>query len=162
MTSDSKCVFCSPSSEHAPRAYLESPRWRLLRHADPVPIAGWMMIATRAHRAGLDEMDAEEQRELGQILARVAGAVRAVTGCERTYAITFNEAVKHLHMHVIPRHASDVSTTSWALADRYRSTMRGEMDAATPQVAEQVAQQIAALAAVSLGEFGFAPPEANR
>jgi hypothetical protein len=40
--------------------------------------------------------------------------------------------------------------------------MRGEMDAATPQVAEQVAQQIAALAAVSLGEFGFTPPEANR
>jgi diadenosine tetraphosphate (Ap4A) HIT family hydrolase len=80
-----------------------------------------MMVASRAHRSGLDEMTPEEAGEIGTILAALAAAVRATTGCERTYSITFNEAVKHLHLHVIPRHANDAATTSWALADRYRS-----------------------------------------
>ncbi len=133
------CPFCMNSQ----RVYLESPRWQLLRHVDPVPIAGWMMVASRAHRAGLDEMSAEEAGEIGTILAALAGAVRAITGCERTYSISFNEAVKHLHLHVIPRQASDPSTTSWALADRYRATARNELAGADPDVAEKTAESIA-------------------
>jgi hypothetical protein len=125
------CPFCPPSQ----RVYLSSPRWNLLRHLDPVPLAGWMMIATREHRAE--------------------------TGCERTYTISFNEAVPHLHVHVIPRHASDPSTTSWALADRYRATARREADAANPADAERVAEAVAARALRDLGGLGFALPASN-
>ena len=129
---DPNCPFCSRRQT----VYLESPRWQLLRHADPVPLAGWMMLAARAHRAGMDEMDEAEQREVGAILAIIAGAVRAETGAERTYSITFNEAVRHLHLHVVPRHAADATTTSWALADRYRATVRGEIAAADAALAD--------------------------
>jgi len=148
------CPFC----ERRQTVYLESPRWQLLRHADPVPLAGWMMVAARAHRAGVDEMDADEQREIGTILAEVARAVRAETGCERTYSITFNEAVKHLHLHVIPRHAGDDSTTSWALADRYRATARKERDAAPADDAERTARAVAARCAAALAPLGFQLP----
>jgi diadenosine tetraphosphate (Ap4A) HIT family hydrolase len=151
------CPFCPPSQ----RVYLSSPRWNLLRHLDPVPLAGWMMIATREHRAGAHELDATEQFELGVILAAVASAVRAEIGCERTYTISFNEAVPHLHVHVIPRHASDPSTTSWALADRYRATARREADAANPADAERVAEAVAARALRELGGLGFALPASN-
>jgi diadenosine tetraphosphate (Ap4A) HIT family hydrolase len=150
----SGCVFCALSQ----KVYLESPRWLLMRHADPVPLAGWMMVAARAHRGGLDELDADEGRELGRVLASVATAVRAETGCERTYSITFNEAVRHLHLHVIPRHASDASTTSWALADRYRATARGEVAAASPEDAERTAQAVAARCRRDLADLGFAAP----
>lgn len=148
------CPFC----ERRQTIYLESPRWQLLRHADPVPLAGWMMVAARAHRAGVDEMDADEQREIGTILAEVARAVRAETGCERTYSITFNEAVKHLHLHVIPRHAGDDSTTSWALADRYRATARKERDSAPAEDAERTARAVAARCAAALAPLGFRLP----
>lgn len=148
------CPFC----ERRQTVYLESPRWQLLRHADPVPLAGWMMVAARAHRAGVDEMDADEQREIGTILAEVARAVRAETGCERTYSITFNEAVKHLHLHVIPRHAGDDSTTSWALADRYRATARKERDPAPAADAERTARAVAARCAAALAPLGFRLP----
>ena len=148
------CPFC----ERRQTVYLESPRWQLLRHADPVPLAGWMMVAARAHRAGVDEMDADEQREIGTILAEVARAVRAETGCERTYSITFNEAVKHLHLHVIPRHAGDDSTTSWALADRYRATARKERDSAPAEDAERTARAVAARCAAALAPLGFRLP----
>lgn len=151
------CVFCRREQT----VYLESPRWLLMRHADPVPIAGWMMVAVRAHRAGLDELDATESRELGQVLAAVAAAVRAETGCERTYGITFNEAVRHLHLHIVPRHASDAGTTSWALADRYRLTARGEASAAIPGDAERVARAIAGRCATALAALDFVRPMAG-
>lgn len=146
------CPFCSVSQT----VYLESPRWRLLRHLDPVPIAGWMMVVTREHRSGLDALSPEEAAEVGPILSAIAASVRAITGAERTYGITFNEAVKHLHLHVIPRHASDPSTTSWALADRYRATARGEVAAAPAEEAERVAVAVAEHAIERLRSLGFA------
>jgi diadenosine tetraphosphate (Ap4A) HIT family hydrolase len=103
-------------------------------------------------------MDESEQREVGVVLATIAGAVRAETGAERTYSITFNEAVRHLHLHVIPRHASDASTTSWALADRYRSTTRGELGAASPEDAERIARAIALRCLPALAQLGFVVP----
>lgn len=147
----SDCPFCAGAF----RPYIVSDRWLLCRHADPVAIAGWMMLVAREHRSGLDDMNADEQREVGVILAEIARAVRAETGCERTYSITFNEAVPHLHLHVIPRHAGDASTTSWALADRYRSTARKEIPAADSADAERAAQAIASRALASLGALGF-------
>lgn len=150
-SADGTCPFCPPSQ----RVYLASERWLLLRHLDPVPIAGWMMVAARAHRAGLHDLDAHEQQEIGRILAAIAEAVRAVTGCERTYSISFNEAVPHLHLHVIPRHAGDAGTTSWALADRYRATARREVEGATPESAERVAEEVARRALPRLATLGF-------
>jgi len=146
------CPFCGG----VPQTYLESPRWLLLRHADPVALSGWMMVASRAHRAGLDELDDAETAELGQVLREVARAVRAETGCERTYTISFNEAVRHLHVHVIPRHASDATTTSWALADRYRATARGEC--APSAAAEATAQAVADRLFQPLRALGFERP----
>ena len=145
------CPFCSGAF----RPYIASDRWMLCRHADPVPLAGWMMLVAREHRSGLDDMSADEQREVGVILAEVARAVRAETGCERTYSITFNEAVPHLHLHVIPRHAADATTTSWALADRYRATARKEVPAADSTEAERAAAAIATRALAGLASLGF-------
>lgn len=156
MSADATCPFCAGTQT----VYLESERWQLLRHADPVPLAGWMMLATRAHRGGLDELSSVEQTEAGVILSALAKAVRAETGSERTYSITFNEAVRHLHLHVVPRHASDPTTTSWALADRYRATARKEADPAKPEEAERVARAIAARALPELARLGFSAPRA--
>ncbi len=148
------CPFC-PAAQ---RVYLASERWIVMRHVDPVPLAGWMMVATKAHRSGLDVMTAIEQRELGAILAALAESVRAVTKCERTYSLTFNEAVPHLHMHIIPRHAADASTKSWALADRYRATAAGVMPPCDNDEAESTAQRIAMHALTKLSALGFALP----
>ena len=145
------CPFCNRKQT----IYLESPRWWLLRHADPIALEGWMMIASKSHLGGLDELSAEEQAELGVVLAEVARAVRAETGCERTYTISFNEAVRHLHVHVVPRHASDDSTTSWALADRYRATARKERAPADPARTESAARSVAARCAPALKKLGF-------
>lgn len=145
------CPFCNRRQT----IYLESPRWWLLRHADPIALEGWMMVASRSHVGGIDELPQQDQAELGVVLAEVARAVRAETRCERTYTISFNEAVRHLHVHVVPRHASDDSTTSWALADRYRATARKERAAADPAGTERTARAVAARCAPALAKLGF-------
>jgi len=134
---------------------LESPRWRIVRHADPVPVAGWMMLVARAHREGPHALDREESMELGPLVAAMSGAVRAATGCERTYLLSFNEAVPHFHMHVVPRHAADPSTASWHLADRYRDTAAGRVAAVDPSDADHAARRVADAALGALSELGF-------
>jgi len=151
MTAPADCPFCSRKQT----IYLESPRWWLLRHADPIALAGWMMLASRSHAGGIDELPQEDQAELGVVLGELARAVRAETNCERTYTISFNEAVRHLHVHVVPRHGSDESTTSWALADRYRATARKERAPADPAATEQTARAIAARCLGPLSSLGF-------
>jgi histidine triad (HIT) family protein len=151
---DGACPLCAVAAT----PFLESPRWLLLRHADPVPIAGWMMLVARAHREGLHALEREEQAELGALIAAIATAVRAATGCERTYLLSFNEAVQHVHLHVVPRHASDPTTASWALADRYRDTAARRTAAVEAAVADETARTVARLAEQSLARLGFAPP----
>jgi diadenosine tetraphosphate (Ap4A) HIT family hydrolase len=149
-------VAC-PLCEVAATPFLESPRWLLLRHADPVPIAGWMMLVTRAHREGPHALERDEQAELGSLVAAIAGAVRTATGCERAYLFSFNEAVPHMHLHVVPRHAGDPTTASWALADRYRDTAAARTAAVDPAVADETAHAVARHAERALAPFGFAP-----
>lgn len=148
------CPFCPP----AQRIYLASPSWFVVRHLDPVPLAGWMLLVSRAHHGGLEDLADAERAEVGSVLSELAAAVRAETGCDRVYSLSFNEAVRHLHLHLIPRHAEDDSTKSWALADRYRATTRGEVEPANADLAEQTAGRIAMRALPRLAKFGFASP----
>ena len=135
------CMFCEGASA-PPTILLQSPRWNLYRHADPTPIAGWMMVATRHHDTGLDVMCPQESAELGVILRAMSIAVRAVTGGERVYALTYNEAVQHLHLHAIPRFAADARTKSWALADFYRAVQASPELAVPADVATDTAESI--------------------
>jgi hypothetical protein len=57
-----------------------------------------------------------------------------------------------------PRHPDDPTTTSWALADRYRATARGETPPAAAAEAERRAVAVAARLHPVLRAFGFEPP----
>ena len=56
----------------------------------------------------IDELTEHEAAELGPLLRRLTKALRAVTGCEKTYVVQFAEAegFGHVHFHVVPRMAS--------------------------------------------------------
>jgi diadenosine tetraphosphate (Ap4A) HIT family hydrolase len=59
----------------------------------------------RRHVTALDELDDDELAPLGSLLGRLTSALRAVTGCEKTYVALFAEAEgnSHVHLHVVPR-----------------------------------------------------------
>ena len=62
----------------------------------------------------------DELYEYTSTRSRTLKLVKNLTGCDRVYAISFGEAVRHLHLHLIPRFENDSSTESWQIADKYR------------------------------------------
>jgi len=72
---------------------------------DPSPVAGWLVIAPARHVEGWDALDAAEQRELGPLVARVSGALRAETKAAKVYVSLFAEVLPHFHLHVVARPA---------------------------------------------------------
>jgi diadenosine tetraphosphate (Ap4A) HIT family hydrolase len=78
--------------------------WRVA-HAIQVALPGWLVVVARRHVTALAELDAAEAAELGRLTWRASRALRAVTGCAKTYVAIFGEAegFAHLHAHVIPR-----------------------------------------------------------
>ena len=99
--------------------------WSLRHHPAPAPLAGWVIVDLRRHAATMDELTAEEAAELGPLLVRTCAAIREATGCERVYVLSFAEAARHVHLHLVPRHAGDAATEGWAIADHYRAVASG-------------------------------------
>ena len=77
-------------------------------HAFNSTLPGWLVVVPLRHVASLEEMTEGEAQTLGLLLHRCARALRAVTGCEKSYFMFFAEAegFSHLHVHVVPRMSS--------------------------------------------------------
>lgn len=76
-------------------------------HSYNTALPGWLVVVARRHLEAIDELADEEAAELGVLLRRTSLALKAITGCLKTYVIQFAEAAEHphVHFHVIPRMA---------------------------------------------------------
>ena len=125
------CPSCtSLDAKRDPAEILRSGGFRIRRHPSPSPIAGWTIVDLVRHAATLDELSGDEAAELGRLVSAVVGAIRAATGCDRVYVLSFAEAARHVHVHLAPRHEADPRTAGWAIADLYRAVAAGEVAAA--------------------------------
>lgn len=65
---------------------------------------------------------------MGGTIKKATELVKNLTGCDRVYVISFGEAVRHLHLHLVPRFGNDPSTESWKIADKYRLMQQNKLD----------------------------------
>jgi hypothetical protein len=115
--------------------------WLLRHHPLPSPLLGWLLLDTVRHVGGPADFNAAEAAGFGAMLQRSSALVREMSGCERVYAIAFGEGARHVHLHLIPRHAADPASEAWRVADLYRAVAQGERAPADPQaVARLVAR----------------------
>jgi diadenosine tetraphosphate (Ap4A) HIT family hydrolase len=138
------CAICQIHGAISARSSHEIGRgdlWVLRHHPDPSPLPGWLLLDSRRHLGGPADFNPEEAAAWGVAVQHASALVRELTGCDRVYAIAFGEGASHLHLHLIPRFASDPATAAWSVADHYRAVIAGERAAAEPgDVAELVAQ----------------------
>jgi diadenosine tetraphosphate (Ap4A) HIT family hydrolase len=68
-------------------------------------LEGWAVVIPRRHLESLDELSDEESSTLGVLLRDLTGALKAVTGCAKTYVMMLAEmpGFNHVHFHVVPR-----------------------------------------------------------
>jgi len=77
-------------------------------HSYNTALPGWLVLVARQHIEAIDELSENEAIELGILIRRVLAALKAVTGCVKTYVIQFAEAEghPHVHFHIVPRMAN--------------------------------------------------------
>lgn len=78
--------------------------WRVA-HATGTSLPGWLVLLPRRHVTAVHDLTDAEAAGLGSWQVALSRALRAVTGCEKTYVVQFAEAVgfAHVHFHVVPR-----------------------------------------------------------
>jgi diadenosine tetraphosphate (Ap4A) HIT family hydrolase len=112
MQNKNPCLTCvlvaRRDSGEAPLwdAIYRSQYWDVV-HSYNTSLPGWLVLVARRHMTVLDEMTDEEAAELGLLIRRVSVALKATTGCLKTYVIQFAEAAEHphVHFHIVPRMA---------------------------------------------------------
>ncbi len=101
------CFVCSENSRSdlpARERVVVTDHWRVA-HAFDTSLRGWLVLDALEHVTALDELPPPAHTELGELLGRLSAALRAETGCEKTYVMQFSEAAgfEHLHVHLVPR-----------------------------------------------------------
>jgi diadenosine tetraphosphate (Ap4A) HIT family hydrolase len=82
---------------------LETPHFQA--HQDfKYPIPGFVILATKRHVRGWDELTLEEACEYGVVLQRLRQAQRRVLGVEIVYTFNNEDTRSHFHTWMLPRY----------------------------------------------------------
>jgi histidine triad (HIT) family protein len=65
---------------------------------------GHIMIDLKRHVPTMAELNPDEARAFGMIMARVSKALKKMEGAEHIYALVSGNSVPHLHMHLVARY----------------------------------------------------------
>ncbi|MBM5823292.1 MAG: diadenosine tetraphosphate hydrolase [Cyanobacteria bacterium K_Offshore_surface_m2_011] len=137
------CPICELHGDRVRREEEELARgalWLLRHHPAPAPLPGWLLLDARRHLGGPLDFTDHEARSWGVAVRHASQLVRRLTGCDRVYAIAFGEGAPHLHLHLIPRSASDPASAAWSVADLYRAVAAGERSPADPERVRQLVE----------------------
>jgi len=137
------CPVCRSIVDGFSAPIIGAKHWLLRPHPAPSPIAGWSILDLRRHAEGWDALEAPEAAELGPVVRAASAAIRSITGCDRVYLLGFAEAVRHVHLHLVPRHGAEPRSTSWSVADLYREIAEGRSAPADVHHCKELARHIA-------------------
>lgn len=65
---------------------------------------GHLMIDIKRHVPTLGDMNMDEAKAFGMMMARVSKALLEIEKAEHIYSYVMGHAVPHLHMHLVPRY----------------------------------------------------------
>ena len=63
------------------------------------------MLTSERHARAWPDLPPDALVALGPLAARVMSAQRSVLGAEHVYAFSIGDAVRHFHLHLVPRYA---------------------------------------------------------
>src|SRR5215211_6279928 len=84
----------------------EDSLWRLTVSLD-AEILAFSYLEPKRHIPHITDLDGEEARTFGEVLARVSRVLKEETGAELVYVYIFGGGVPHLHVHLAPHRPGD-------------------------------------------------------
>ena len=112
------CIFCHIAARLAPAhfVYDDGTVFAILSLEQPNPYK--VLVIPYAHVETVFDLDDDLAAAIFKVTARVARAVRDVSGCQGLNLVQSNgksgqQDVFHFHLHIVPRFEGDRITLSW-------------------------------------------------
>jgi diadenosine tetraphosphate (Ap4A) HIT family hydrolase len=143
------CGICRSLYGESPKMPIyEDELWHV-RHIDPPwGVAGWMMLISKRHVAGIAHFDDREAASFGHAIRHFEHILEEVTGALRIYTAAMGESNPHFHCHMIPRYATMPNDAkAWGVFDLQRAAAAGEVSVDEPVVVELIEKYHRALIA---------------
>jgi histidine triad (HIT) family protein len=96
--------------------------------ANPRPYLGHVLVTSRRHVAGLEDLEDDEGAAIGVAATRLARALRATLDVERVYSMVVGHAVPHLHVHLFPRYRGTPADIRWIDVDEWEGSPHGDAE----------------------------------
>ena len=109
MDSQLECVLCRGVAGDAELQRIqvwEDALWRLTVSLD-AEILAFSYLEPKRHIRHITDLDGEEARTFGEILAHVSRVLQEETSAELVYVYIFGGSVPHMHVHLAPHRAGD-------------------------------------------------------
>jgi diadenosine tetraphosphate (Ap4A) HIT family hydrolase len=111
--SNSTCILCRGAGADQELRVVqvwEDSYWRMTASLD-AEVLGFSYLEPKRHIPHITDLDGEEARTLGEVLARMTSALREETGADLVYIYVFGGGVPHLHFHLAPHREGDALNT---------------------------------------------------
>lgn len=126
---NTQCAICLKHHDPQNLPLLQSEYWRVEPGSFESGVKGYIYLEPLRHVEHWSEFTQHELIEMATLIPRIERAVRRLLPLERMYVVVISEAVRHLHLHLIPRQHQDQEKglALIARATRHRSEME-ELD----------------------------------
>jgi len=112
-TTERNCILCRGAEADPELGVVqvwEDTYWRMTTGLD-AEVLGFSYLEPKRHVPYVTDLDGEEARTLGEVLARTTSALREETGAELVDVYVFGGGVPHLHFHLAPHRSGDALNT---------------------------------------------------
>lgn len=92
---------------------------------EPTPVLGHLLVVPRRHADTWADLTDPEAAEVGTTAARLARALRDMTGAERVYSAVVGHHAPHFHLHLFPRYPGTPPEFAFLALDEWSGTPKG-------------------------------------
>ncbi|WP_156291278.1 HIT family protein [Oceanobacillus salinisoli] len=96
------CPICE-KHENLSEPIYETENWVISHGPLASQLLGYMYVEPKRHVEDWAQFTEEELVELGPLIKKIEAAIQKELSVDRLYMVTISEAVRHLHVHLIPR-----------------------------------------------------------
>ncbi len=107
------CILCRGAAADHELGVVqvwEDRYWRMTTALE-AEVLGFSYLEPKRHIPHITDLDGDEARTFGAVVAHVTSALRGATGAELVYVYVFGGGVPHLHLQLAPHRAGDALTT---------------------------------------------------
>jgi diadenosine tetraphosphate (Ap4A) HIT family hydrolase len=126
---NSNCIQCRGIAGDAEIQRIqvwENSLWRLTVSLDS-EVEGFAYLEPKRHISYITDLDGEEARTFGEVLALVSRALRGATDSELVYVYIFGGSVPHLHIHLAPHRSGDALNSQMIKGEIETEILENEM-----------------------------------